>query len=101
MTVKRLTETFIKSQSNVSESSENLVSSHNLLILSEYMCDELDALPPKNGKRIGEDFTIGGKLQFKCQSKYTLVGPGMLTCLSSGQWSASVPKCERKWRNFT
>ena len=63
---------------------------------SEYMCDELDAWPPKNGKRIGEDFTIGGKVKFRCSSLYTLIGQEVLTCLPDGHWSSTPPTCERE-----
>ncbi|XP_028411079.1 four-domain proteases inhibitor-like [Dendronephthya gigantea] len=60
----------------------------------KYMCDNLDALPPMHGKRIGKNFTIGNKLEFKCYSHYKLIGENVITCLPDGKWSARPPKCE-------
>ena len=60
------------------------------------MCDELDARPPKNGKRIGEHFTIGSEVKFRCSSLYTLIGEDVLACLPNGQWSSRPPTCERE-----
>lgn len=62
----------------------------------KYMCDELDALPPPNGKRIGQSFTIGSELKFKCPSSYKLIGQKILTCLPDGQWSSLPPNCEHR-----
>lgn len=62
----------------------------------EYMCDKNDVLHPRNGKRIGNNFTIGGEIRFRCSSLYTLIGSNVITCLSNGTWSNKPPKCKRE-----
>ena len=35
--------------------------------------------------------------KFSCNPGYQLLGPKNMTCLSSGLWSESLPKCQRKY----
>mgnify|MGYP002804202166 CR=1 FL=1 len=70
--------------------------SSELPLCKKYMCDELDAWPPKNGKRIAVAFTIGSEVKFRCSSLYTLIGQDVLTCLPNGQWSSKPPTCEHR-----
>ncbi|KAL9989300.1 hypothetical protein ACROYT_G003834 [Oculina patagonica] len=57
-------------------------------------CWDLDALPPKNGRRIGDDFAIGSTVSFSCNEGYELDGASKLTCQPDGLWSDIVPLCK-------
>ena len=64
----------------------------NLLIVTS--CWDLDVFPPKNGKRIGDDFSIGSTVTFSCDEGYELDGESKLTCRPDGQWSDHPPLCK-------
>ncbi|XP_065177806.1 uncharacterized protein LOC135808534 isoform X3 [Sycon ciliatum] len=58
-------------------------------------CDPAQAGKPSNGHvspAVGR-FTVGDKLQFTCNTGYTLQGAGQTTCQSSSQWSDTAPTC--------
>lgn len=57
-------------------------------------CWDLDVFPPKNGKRIGDDFSIGSTVTFSCDEGYELDGESKLTCRPDGQWSDRTPLCK-------
>ncbi|XP_069006406.1 P-selectin [Embiotoca jacksoni] len=40
-----------------------------------------------------EVFSFGSQCNFTCQEGYFLTGDNTLTCLASGEWSKSTPKC--------
>ena len=48
---------------------------------------------PTNGQKVGTDYTHGSTVVYSCDSGYTLVGTGTLTC-TSGSWDNPVPNCE-------
>uniref|UniRef100_A0A3Q3M9G9 Complement factor H n=1 Tax=Mastacembelus armatus TaxID=205130 RepID=A0A3Q3M9G9_9TELE len=50
-----------------------------------------NGLPPGN-----TTVKIGHKLQFLCDGDYTRDGPQEIECLSTGQWSAPLPTCNKK-----
>lgn len=50
---------------------------------------------PAHGASLGSNFEYRGSVVYTCDSGYNLVGEGTITCLESGQWSASAPSCER------
>ena len=55
-----------------------------------------DSGTPNNGRRVPSNPTLlteGLELTFYCITGYTLQGASSITCLSSGQWSQSVPIC--------
>ena len=66
----------------------------NDIISTVTSCWDLDVLPPKNGKRTGNEFGIGSTVSFSCNQGYELIGNSSLTCQSDGQWSGIVPICE-------
>ena len=49
---------------------------------------------PVNGTRTGNVFTYQSALDYTCDSGYDLSGDARLACLSSAQWSSSVPTCQ-------
>lgn len=61
-----------------------------------HSCDDLDALPSRNGERFGNNFTVGSTLEFKCREGYSLIGQKYLKCLSTGKWSHVPPTCRSK-----
>ncbi|XP_031574707.1 CUB and sushi domain-containing protein 3-like [Actinia tenebrosa] len=63
-------------------------------------CDDLDAFPPRNGKRAGNNFTIGSTLEFSCDDGYALVGQRQLTCTMNGSWSHLPPVCKNVCDDF-
>ena len=63
-------------------------------------CWDLDVLPPKNGKRTGNDFGIGSTVTFSCDEGYELDGESKLTCRSDGLWSDMVPLCKGMFNNL-
>jgi len=38
-------------------------------------------------------YAIGTKIMYECNPKYKRIGTGVLSCLSTGYWSVSAPKC--------
>src|SRR4029434_5994116 len=54
-------------------------------------------LAPVNGSVIGQDFTLGSRVEFQCNPGFRLVGPtaAAITCLESGRWSTmeAQPRC--------
>lgn len=58
---------------------------------------ECDALPTtyKNAKVITPNGTyFGAKAEIQCPKGFTVDGPKVITCLSSGHWSAPLPECK-------
>ena len=49
---------------------------------------------PENGRRIGDDFSVGSVVFFKCFDDYDLVGSAYRECLSTGVWSGTQPTCQ-------
>ncbi|XP_035683611.1 sushi, von Willebrand factor type A, EGF and pentraxin domain-containing protein 1-like isoform X2 [Branchiostoma floridae] len=47
-----------------------------------------------NGRRDGLLFTYPNRVQYRCNSGYTLVGRPIRVCLSTQQWSGSLPRCQ-------
>lgn len=62
------------------------------------LCPEPEGTP--NGKfrylTSPSNPVVGSRLEYVCASGYTLVGEMVLTCLTSGEWSAKTPTCEGK-----
>ncbi|XP_048086105.1 CUB and sushi domain-containing protein 1 [Alosa alosa] len=54
-------------------------------------------LAPVNGSVIGQDFTLGSRVEFQCNPGFRLVGPiaAAISCLESGRWSTleAQPRC--------
>eukprot|EP00117_Sycon_ciliatum_P048173 scpid2370/ scgid5761/ Sushi, von Willebrand factor type A, EGF and pentraxin domain-containing protein 1; CCP module-containing protein 22; Polydom; Selectin-like osteoblast-derived protein; Serologically defined breast cancer antigen NY-BR-38 len=48
---------------------------------------------PANGERIGDDFTIGAEIRYRCDNGFELVGESLRTCEPSGVFSGSSPSC--------
>ena len=46
-----------------------------------------------NSTRTGSDFTIGGTVNYECDTGFNLTGPRNRTCLGSGEWSGESPTC--------
>ena len=60
------------------------------------ICDIVNCSNPgtfNNGQINGLHYTYDSQLTFICKNGYTLQGASSITCLSSGQWSQSVPIC--------
>ena len=54
---------------------------------------------PQNGGRngttaSGDTYAVNDIVQYRCETGYTRVGVEMRTCLPSGQWSGTLPRCE-------
>ncbi|XP_060569304.1 uncharacterized protein LOC132727745 isoform X3 [Ruditapes philippinarum] len=54
-------------------------------------CGEVEA--PTNGTLNVSGLTFGNNVTFQCEEGYKINGTNMITCLSTGSWSASVPTC--------
>ncbi|XP_043915904.1 CUB and sushi domain-containing protein 1-like [Protopterus annectens] len=52
---------------------------------------------PRNGKRIGNDFSVGAIVRFECSPGYALQGSRVIECLTVpealAQWNTSIPSC--------
>ena len=55
---------------------------------------------PTNGQRSLSSTTYNSVVTYTCDVGYTLQGSNSRTCQSSGQWSGSVPQCQRKFIRF-
>ena len=52
---------------------------------------------PTNGQRTLSSTTYNSVVTYTCDVGYTLQGSNSRTCQSDGQWSGSVPPCNRKF----
>ena len=64
-----------------------------ILALITVACDLLAA--PSDGTRSSDnpDFPVADTLAFECNSGFTLIGSGTLTCKPDGNWNDTVPIC--------
>ncbi len=49
---------------------------------------------PSNGKKHGEDYSIGATVTYECDDGYKLIGSSSRTCLDDSRWSTALPTCE-------
>lgn len=49
---------------------------------------------PANGRRIGDDFSIGATVLFHCNDDFDLVGDKFRVCLDNGAWTGAQPICK-------
>ena len=47
-----------------------------------------------NGRREGNDFSVGSEVRFYCNEYYTLIGSTNSVCTAVGRWSHSNPTCQ-------
>ena len=52
---------------------------------------------PSNGRRTGSSTTYNSVVTYTCNTGYTRQGSSSRTCQSNGQWSGSLPRCNRKF----
>ena len=54
---------------------------------------------PENGNVhvTSSDFRYATTATFSCDPGYVIIGESRLVCTETGQWSAPVPTCERKF----
>ena len=52
---------------------------------------------PPNGRRTGSSTTYNSVVTYTCNTGSTLQGSNRRTCQSNGQWSGSLPRCNRKF----
>jgi hypothetical protein len=48
---------------------------------------------PTNGTMIVSGYTFGNNVTFQCEEGFNIIGSDMIKCMSTGNWSASVPTC--------
>ena len=48
---------------------------------------------PTNGLRMGNDFTSGNRVTFKCSEGFSLIGEQQIVCQANGQWNQKKPLC--------
>ena len=51
----------------------------------------------ENGIVFGLDTYCGSTMEFQCMEGYELVGTPSVICQANGKWSATKPKCHRKF----
>ncbi|KAJ7383514.1 Complement receptor type [Desmophyllum pertusum] len=59
---------------------------------SQIMCKEPSDIRYGNKRVAG--LQAGKYAQYWCYDSFTLVGSARITCLGTGKWSASPPKCQ-------
>lgn len=47
-----------------------------------------------NGELIGDDYSFGKSISYKCNAGYRLIGSGQRTCTTTGAWTNSKPTCQ-------
>ena len=52
---------------------------------------------PKNGQRGTLSTVYTSEVRFSCLTGYTLQGSDRRTCQSNGEWSGSLPQCNRRF----
>lgn len=59
------------------------------------------AIPSKKGLIMStKDIKMNAEVQFSCSNGNALSGADFVTCLPSGNWSATIPTCESKYTRF-
>lgn len=48
---------------------------------------------PEHGTRVGDSFTVGAKVSFKCFMEFQLIGSFERYCLPNGRWSGELARC--------
>ena len=51
---------------------------------------------PRNGQLTGSSTTYNSAVTYTCNTGYTRQGSNRRTCQSNGQWSGSLPRCNRE-----
>ena len=69
------------------------------LFLSNLAINCGDPGTPTSGKRNLSSTTYNSVVTYTCDVGYTLQGSNSRTCQSSGQWSGSLPQCNRMFEN--
>ena len=46
-----------------------------------------------NGVALVTNVDFDSKVEYRCDTGYSLIGPHVLTCLHTGQWSGAAPSC--------
>ena len=67
---------------------------YNTVLSSAVDCG--DPGTPSNGRRTGSSTTLNSVVTYTCNTGYTRQGSSRRTCQSNGQWSGSVPQCNRE-----
>ena len=52
---------------------------------------------PKNGQRSTFSTVYTSEVRYSCFTGYTLQGSDRRTCQSNGEWSGSLPQCNRRF----
>ena len=67
----------------------------SIVTVSSPAIDCGDPGTPTNGQRSLSSTTYNSVVTYTCDVGYTLQGSNSRTCQSDGQWSGSVPQCNR------
>jgi len=76
--------------------------SHAIIVLYELCVTESelkecdDPGVPENGRRFGNDLSIGSIIYFQCFDGFELIGERFITCQPGALWTASGPFCRAK-----
>ena len=49
---------------------------------------------PTNGRRFGDNFTVGAVVFFRCDDDFDLIGSKFRVCQGNGLWSGVQPTCQ-------
>ncbi|KAK7100185.1 sushi, von Willebrand factor type A, EGF and pentraxin domain-containing protein 1-like isoform X2 [Littorina saxatilis] len=55
-------------------------------------CPRPEVIP--NGQVIGRDFTFNNRIQYECNTGYTLLGVSQRECSADGEWADEAPVCQ-------
>ena len=69
-----------------------------MIILSSVLPDCGDPGRPNNATVIGKNHWAGEYVRYLCHPGYTMLGPAVRMCLSSGKWSGKAPNCKSYMR---
>ena len=70
-----------------------VIVTHSTIVLPDIDCS--DPGTPTNGQHSLSSTTYNSVVTYTCDVGYTLQGANSRTCQSNGQWSGSVPQCQR------
>ncbi|XP_035683605.1 CUB and sushi domain-containing protein 3-like isoform X1 [Branchiostoma floridae] len=60
-------------------------------------CEEIicsDPGSPENGRKVGSSYRFGERVQFRCQTGYTLHGSAERWCSAGGRWNGTLTACD-------
>ena len=67
---------------------------HEIYILASRKCRSPKV--PKNGQKIGNNYSVGQSVAYSCDTGFVLQGAAVIECLKNKTWNEAAPLCKGK-----